>query len=83
MAFDLLNKNSDAEAVPVHWDSERESPEVRASRRIRSILESGHPVINSWSAGKDSSVLVAITLSVAKDMVAAGQIGRASWRERV
>jgi 3'-phosphoadenosine 5'-phosphosulfate sulfotransferase (PAPS reductase)/FAD synthetase len=49
-----------------------ESPENRASRRIRQVLEDGHPTCAGFSSGKDSSVLVSILLNVARQMVESG-----------
>lgn len=51
-----------------------EAPYDRARRRIRAILSAGHPTLCAYSSGKDSSTLVGITLSVAKEMIAESEI---------
>ena len=50
----------------------RESAQERATRRIKEVLLAGHPTVLSFSSGKDSSVLVGIALSAARDILAKG-----------
>lgn len=46
---------------------------ARASAAIHAIFEAGHPVAVSYSAGKDSTVLLYLVLEVARQRQAAGQ----------
>lgn len=51
-----------------------EEPLERASRRIKEVLSAGHPVLLAYSSGKDSSTLVSITLTAAKELIDEGEI---------
>lgn len=66
--------NDEPPAMPAMWVRQpHESPEQRATRRIEAVLREGHPAVLGFSAGKDSSVLAAITLATARRLVEAGQ----------
>lgn len=70
MNMDLFQSTLPGESEPVHFHH-TEDPEARAKRRIRAVLEAGHPAVLAYSSGKDSSTLVSIALNTARDFVAA------------
>ncbi|TBR77015.1 MAG: hypothetical protein EPN64_04650 [Burkholderiaceae bacterium] len=49
-----------------------ESPFARAQRRVREVIQAGHPICLAFSAGKDSSALANIVLCTAAELRAAG-----------
>lgn len=57
--------------MPMHF--KRETPEERATRRIRDVLRNRHPICLAFSAGKDSSAAAALTLNTARRMIEAGE----------
>lgn len=56
-----------------HVDDDDEEVIERGKNRIRKVLLDGHPVICAFSSGKDSTVLVALALNAAREIVEAGQ----------
>ena len=45
----------------------------KASTAIANIARKGHPIVVAFSSGKDSGVVLALVLSVARELVASGQ----------
>lgn len=56
-------------AIPL----KKEEPTERARRRIRAVLRAMHVPICAWSTGKDSSALVSLVLSTAKELKEVGE----------
>ncbi|WP_128003077.1 MULTISPECIES: phosphoadenosine phosphosulfate reductase family protein [Piscinibacter] len=54
-------------------DLRHETPEAIALEAIRSFMSDGHPAVVFYSGGKDSSVLLNLTLTAASDQVKAGR----------
>ena len=52
-------------------DAEMDDEEVieRGKNRIRKVLLAGHPAVLAFSSGKDSTVLVALALNAAREIV--------------
>lgn len=50
-----------------------ETPEERATRRVKSIIHAGHVCCLAFSSGKDSSALVGIVLNAARDVIESGR----------
>lgn len=50
----------------------KEDPVARATRRIKGILQAGHPAFFAFSSGKDSSTLVAIGLNACRELINEG-----------
>lgn len=55
-------------------DAEMDDEEVieRGKNRIRKVLLAGHPAVLAFSSGKDSTVLVALALNAAREIVEEG-----------
>lgn len=70
--FDLEVLNEDSGKYVIVKSTEE--PEERATRRIKEVLLQGHPLVVAYSAGKDSSTLVGITLTTARDIIANGSM---------
>lgn len=55
-----------------HVDDDDEEVIERGKNRIRKVLLAGHPAVLAFSSGKDSTVLVALALNAAREIVKDG-----------